>query len=478
MKHAFLSLTNSFRAIFNFQNDESKGRIIALSSTLLTTVYNVFVAGIFYTGFLTMYGMSITDTGILSVMPFIATLASVFSPKILSRFKRRKTILLCSRVIYYLLYIVLTTIMPQFVHEPRARLMWFIVIITVSTVFYSLFSNGFSAWLYNFYPADNNTRQRYLTISQICASILSSIVLIGSGLLTDALSDSPLQDQLILIFRYFAFGLVLVEVFLLAKAKEYPYLDSEQLRLSEVFTLPFKYKKSLFCMSLYFAWCFMAYLNGNGTWSYHLLNHLEVSYSLINTISVLYTLCLLLLSPVWSRTLRRFSWIKTAGIAVLIFAPSELVAFFLTKNSLYLYIPVGIYQNIASVGINLAFANLIYMNLPKENSTVHLTFYTVGANLFAFLGSLCGTWISSITGDNYIMLMGIEVYSIQYTTLIRFVLLTAFGLIMLLKWRIFTSDEEIERVGQVQQALAHTQKPSLQQQIAYLMYRLQSRRKR
>ena len=66
----------------------------------------------------------------------------------------------------------------------------------------------------------------------------------------------------------------------------------------------------------------------------------------------------------------------------MIFAPSEIAAFFLTKDSLYLYVPIGIYQNIASVGINLAFANLIYMNLPKENSTAHLTFYTIGANAF------------------------------------------------------------------------------------------------
>ena len=86
MKTALQNLTGPFRSLFNFQTDESKGRIIALSSTLLPTVYNVFITGIFYTGFLTMYGMSITDTGILTFMPFLANILSAFSPMILSRF--------------------------------------------------------------------------------------------------------------------------------------------------------------------------------------------------------------------------------------------------------------------------------------------------------------------------------------------------------------------------------------------------------
>ena len=94
-------MTGTFRMLFNFQSDEAKGRVIALTSTLLTTVYNVFITGIFYTGFLTMYGMSITDTGILTFMPFLANVLSAFSPMILSRFPKRKTIQLASRVFYF-----------------------------------------------------------------------------------------------------------------------------------------------------------------------------------------------------------------------------------------------------------------------------------------------------------------------------------------------------------------------------------------
>ncbi len=431
--------------IFSFKDDYSKGRIIGLSSNLLVTFYNVFITGIFYTGFLSMYDMSITDAGILTFVPYIATLFSVFSPKILNKFPRRKPILLTARVVFYFLYVVAATVMPQFVQEPRARLVWFVVIAFVAHAFYALFSGGFTTWFYKFYPDDHDLRMRYIMLLQIFGSVLSSIVLLGSGLLTDALSNSPLQDSLILIFRYFAFGLVLIEVFFMAKAKEFPYEDSADLKLKDVFILPFRQKKFLLCMGFMFAWNYIANLN-NGLWNYHMLNHLGFSYTIINFVSVMYTMLLLALSGLWRRLLRRYSWIKTFGIAVLIVVPTEFVFFAMSKETGYLYVPNMFIQHIANVGLNLAYSNVLYMNLPNKNSTAYITFHTIGCNVFAFLGLMSGTLISDITGDTAIQFLGLEVYSVQFTTLARAALLTPLAIFLITKWRSFTSDHEAERV--------------------------------
>ena len=156
MMKRFRTRQAPFSDIFSLENEESKGRVIALTSSLLTTFYNVFITGIFYTGFLTMYGMSITDAGILTFIPFIANLLSMFSPKLLGRFKRRKALLLTAKLIYYAIYIVVATIMPQFVTDPQARLVCFIIILIVSTGFYALFGTGFTTWFYNL-PLKNNT---------------------------------------------------------------------------------------------------------------------------------------------------------------------------------------------------------------------------------------------------------------------------------------------------------------------------------
>ena len=56
-----------FTEIFNFRQDDAKGRSITLASVVLSALYNVFITGLFYTGFLSMYGMSITDAGIVTL---------------------------------------------------------------------------------------------------------------------------------------------------------------------------------------------------------------------------------------------------------------------------------------------------------------------------------------------------------------------------------------------------------------------------
>lgn len=435
----------SLKDIYNLKDDYAKGRLISLGSALMTAFYNVFITGIFYTGFLSMYDISITGVGIISFIPYIASCLSVFSSMILERFKQRKKVLLVSKLVFYGLYIIATTLMPQFVIDPHARLVWFIVIVFAAHAEYALFSPGFTPWFYVFYPQDNERRTRYIVLNQIFSSIMSSTVLIVSALITDAVSGSEYQNQIILGFRYFAFLLVIIDVAMQACAREFPYPEGEHVRLNQVFTLPFKYRKFLYCMILMFVWNYVSNLN-NGLWNFHLLNHMNFSYTLINTVSVLYTVILILTSNIWKKLLARYSWIKTFGIACILWMPTEICFFFMTINTTWMYLPLCIVQNVISVGFNLSYANVLYMNLPEENSTAHIAFYTIGVNLFAFLGLLSGTYVSGITGDATIPLMGIQIYSVQFTTLMRGVTIFLIGLFCTTKWRLLTRDQDIAEV--------------------------------
>lgn len=435
----------SFSDIFNFKNDDAKGRSIQLSSHLLTTFYNIFVVGIFQTGFLSMYGMSITDTGILTFIPYLGNLFSIFSSRILERIQKRKWILISAKIIYYALYIVATTLMPQFVHDPRERLVCFAAILFVAVSFYALFAPGFTVWFYSYYPKENDRRTNFLVFLQMFASILSSVFLLLSGLLTDMLEGSVYQNQLILGFRYFAFLLVLVDVFIQSRAKECPYPKVESAKVRDIFTLPFKYKKFMLCMLFMFFWNYIGNLN-NGLWSYHLLNHMEFSYTVINAMSVMYTVLLIFLSGPWKKMIRRYSWIKTFGIACLLWVPTEAFYFCMTPDRAYMYVPLSVAQNILSIGLNFSYANVLYMNLPEKNSTAHIAFNTLGCNVCAFLGMITGTWLSSISGDSTIPVLGMDIYSVQFTCLARGILMTILGVILVTKWKSFTRQEDIDEV--------------------------------
>lgn len=446
MKKAFLKTQKEImRDIYNLKDDDAKGRLISLGSALMTSFYNVFITGIFYTGFLSMYDISITGAGIISYIPLIASCTSLFSSMILERIRKRKAILIASKIYFYAMYILATTLMPQFVTDPDQRLIWFAVILFLAYAVYALFSPGFTPWFYCFYPKDNERRTRYITYNQVFSSIMSSCVMLLSAVITDAVSGSAFQNQIILGMRYLAFVLVLIDVAMQACAKEYPYPPSPKIRFHQIFTLPFQYKKFLYCLLLMFFWNFISFLN-NGLWSYHLLNHLNFSYTLINSMSVMYTFILIFTQPFWRGILRRYSWIKTFGLATLIWVPSEVLFFLMNPTNTYLYIPLCIFQNLLAVGLNLSYSNILYMNLPSENSTAHIAFYSVGVNLCAFLGLLAGTKISSITGDTPIHFLNMEFYSVQFTTLARAVTMLALGLFLVKKWRLFTPQKDIEEV--------------------------------
>lgn len=467
----------SFTDIFNTRDDMAKGRTINLTCTLLAAFYNVFITGIFYTGFLSMYGISITGVGVVTFIPYIANLTSIFSSKLLSRFdaRRRKYILIASKIYFYFMYIVATTLMPQFVSDPGARLVWFAIILFLGYAVYAPFSPGITVWFYQFFPKDNERRTRYLALCQIFSSIMSTIILLFSGVLTDAIAGSPYQNTLILGFRYLAFALVVTETMVQLRAKDFtPEGDGKKMKLTDAFTVPFRHRKFLMCMIMMFCWNYIANLN-NGLWNYHLLNHMHFRYTLINLMSAMYTVILLALSGPWRKVLRRYSWIKTFGIACLFWVPTEVIFFFMTPERAWLFVPMCFVQNVLAVGLNLSYANILYMNLPEENSTACIAFNIIGCNICAFLGLLTGTAVSSITGDGTVRMLGMDVYAVQFTTLMRAATILAMGLILFVRWRSFTRDEDIATVEQIaaEGKLTKIRQPRrpLKQIIARLMRR-------
>lgn len=446
MLRTYLSgLRRDCRDIFGFHNEDAKGRTVYIFCVILNAFYNVFITGVFYTGFLSMNGMSITDAGIVTFIPYLGNLFSVFSSKILRHFKRRKPIMIAGKIYFYAMYILASTVMPQFVIDPQQRLYWFAAIVFLAYAVYAPFDPGFVIWFYRFFPKDEARRSRYLLYQQIAASVVASVILIFSGMITDAVANAENQRALINGMRYFAFVLVLLEIAIQVQAKEYPVPPEPPLRLAQIFALPMRYKKFMYCTLLMFAWNYIGNLN-NGLWSYHLLNHLNFSYTLINTMAVMGTVILLTTSGLWQKVLARYSWIKTFGLALLLWVPTEFGFFTLTGEQIGLYLFLTVIQYILAAGINLSYANVLYMNLPKENETALIAFNTLGRNFCAFLGLLTGTYVSSLTGDATAPFMGMQIYSVQHTTLLRAATIFALGALLVKQWRAFTPDEDIARL--------------------------------
>jgi len=432
------------RGIYGWREEQERGRTIVLLDALITAVFNVFITGVFYTGFLSMYDIDLVGVGVITFIPPLASCFHMFSPMILERIKRRKWVLVASKIYFYAMYILAANVMPLLVTDPGARVVWFCVLLFLAYAVYTLFSDGFTPWFYNFYPAEQGKRAAFLSYNQMISAISSSLVMLVSGLIVSAAGRG--QNTVILIFRYFAFVLVLVDVTLQAMAKEYPYpVRARRVRIREVFTLSRPCKKFMACLYLMFIWNYISNLN-NGLWSYYLLNTVKYPYSTITTANAIYPVCLLLFSRWWRRLLARQSWIRTFALGVLLFVPTEIYFFFLSPVTKWMYFPGAMVQYFLNVGLNLSYANIFYMNLPRENAATHTSFQALFCNLCAFLGLMTGTLMCRWVGDFTWYIGSVPITAVQYTTLMRAACLLALGLVLMKKWRVFTPDSEIEAV--------------------------------
>lgn len=439
------SLLDQLRSLYGLDDEMKKGRSIAALSGVITAFYNVFITGIFYTGFMTMYEIDLTGVSIISFINPLANSFAIFSPLILERIKKRKWILAASKLGYYFLTVVAMTLMPLVVHGNSARVACFTLLSFAAHAMYALFSAGYTPWFASFLPEDRQARAAHFSYKQITANVMHGVTIFTAGLIVNSLRGSA-QNSFILAMRYIAFAFVFLDVVIQSCAKEFPYpVRKEKIRLKEVFTLSYKYDKFFRCLLLMFVWNFVANLN-SAQWNYYLLNGVKLPYSTITTVSSLYPIILLLCNPIWRRALNRLSWVRTFAIGLIIWSPSELYFFFLSPATKWMYAPGVIFQNILSVGINLGYANIFHMNLPEENAATHTCFQAFMCNICAFLGMMAGTLLCSAIGDRTFYIGKILITNVQWTVFTRFVTMLAMGLWLMRNWRMFTPDDEIEAV--------------------------------
>jgi predicted MFS family arabinose efflux permease len=205
-----------------------------------------------------------------------------------------------------------------------------------------------------------------------------------------------------------------------------------------------KYKKFMGNMLIMFAWNYIANLN-NGLWHYYLLNNVGFNYGTITLAAGLNGACVLLTTSLWRRVLYRLSWLRTFAFSVLLLVPLEIAFFFVTKHTTWLYLPLAVLFHIASVGVNLSYANVLYLNLPRENSTTHISFQAVFSNICAFLGLMSGTLWCKLFGEDTVIYIGsLPTTAVQYTTLFRAAALLILGVVVYKNWERLTPESELE----------------------------------
>lgn len=396
---------SSIYRVFNTQTVDGRGRLCMQLVSIFGGIAGQLSGGFFYTGFLIGYDMNIVDIGIITYIPSICALLTFFSPMVLERFKKRKLVLALGRIAYYAINIVGITLLPNIVSGKEQRLAGFIIIIIVANSINAIFSPGYSAWQANFLP--DEIRADYFTVSSCITSLFTYAIVYALSIVTDSLSGSPAQLTVIIIFRYIAFAIAILDVIMISLPKEYEYSHTrEKSKLSDVFLIPLKNKPFALTMLLLFIYQVAASLP-NATINTFLLADIGISYSLANGINAMYFLFFIVFGGLCRKFIRKVTWFRVFAWGVLYLGVTQVMYSFITvENASWLYVTVRLLQHVNGVFVNTAVAALPYVNLPENDRVSYFSFNSMRTSVGGFLGLITGTYFTKFFGDRLVTLFG------------------------------------------------------------------------
>ncbi len=419
---------SSLYSTFNLRDELARGRCSLLLTDFLWCIVTSLTTGVFYTGFMLSNGMKAVNIGLLSMVPMVCSVFGLLSPMILRRFQKRKTFLLAMRFAYILLNIGGITVVPLFSLPQSVVQILFFVLIFLSNVLLFIFDPGFVEWHINYYP--DNVRLSFFSFKLIASGVMSAVTLLVSGLITDSVSGSDNELGVIIVLRFVAFGVAVFQnFFVFGRMKEFPYKTPEDGGKKTSLLVALKYKRFLLTIALYCGWCFAANLPSS-SWDVYMLQNIGAKYSFLNAVQALYALFPLLLTVFWKKLISKMRWLKAYALSVMIYGPAVMLFIFLQpSNYVFLYIVIKLLAFFASVGLNITAANILYLNIPEENRTSCVAFYTMAANLCSFAGMGLGTLYLGVTEGMSFSMLGLTVSNLQLSVFIHGAAVLALGII-------------------------------------------------
>lgn len=402
-----------------------------LASSILSGIVSNITGGIFYSGYLLEYGITITNIGILTFIPFIATGFSLLSPMILERIQKRKRILAISRAASYAIRILGLILLPLIVQSESGRNIGFAIIVFTASVINSLFSSGYSVWHINFLP--ESIRPDYFNVSNIIVNFIVGSTTLISAIIADAFSGSQHRLQIITALYVIGFIIAIIDVIVISlpKESEYEHTINKKPKLTDTIRLAFSQKKFMLTMWIMFGYTFASNLTASVINTY-LLEDVGVSYSFVTGINASYFLFFVAFGWLAKRMIVQFAWFKTFAYAVFpLFLTYILYSFVDRTNYTWLMLVVRLVQHTLSIMITITYSNFPYINLPVGDRTNYMSFYVMFVNVASLLAMLLGTGFVGWFGDKTLPVFGRQLDSVQILMLCTGTLLALLAVLVL-----------------------------------------------
>lgn len=419
LKERFLK--SDFHRVFNFQGDINIGRTLNFLNGAMANIGNAVITGALYTAFLAENGIDIVRVGIISFIPYISWMLSVFSPTILSHFRYRQKLLLLNDWIYYGTIVFATTIMPLFVDDPGIKTVLFAVFVFIGNMSNALLGSGYTAWLIRFVPTGKDLNV-YVSWCNRVNVICSNLTGILASFAATWIAARGNQFWFLFWLRMAAFVMFIINncmVYLIPR--ETPAeLSPTKIRPIHVLTVPVKYKKFLLTAMITVAWNITVNLNAS-TYSYYLLETVKLPMAYIYVGSVSGMFASFFLAERFRKRMDKTSPFAIISLFAGVSALLELFYIFVAPGRAALYVTLIAITGVVNVGFATGYGALFYLHIPSgTNHDLFATFWNLAGNISAFIGAALGTWIlAGFEAHGVYSIMGMEFHGSQLLCAIK-----------------------------------------------------------
>jgi hypothetical protein len=346
--------------------------------------------GNFLVGLYTIIHLSDVFLGVLTTVIQFCNIFQIMSPLLLGRFKRKKQVLLVTRIIFYSLYIVIVGLIPFVPGEDGLRAGLLIAVMMAAHFINALAAPGYSVLHIRSIPEDS--RADFFSVLNLLVNICVYVFILICGYIVDFFRDRGSFLAGITAVRIIGLVFAALEIYAHCHVHEFDEPDSASPHPRINPFAPLKNKKFMLCVIL--TGLYSCFANIPGVYySSYLVNDVAVPYSYLGIVNFLSVPIMIFAIPVWNHVIRKLSWFKTISVSLLLASVHYFILPFVGKdNYLYLYTAAVIYYFMVVPGISIVSANLPYYRLPEKDRTSFLAFYAGFNSFMAMLGLTCGSF--------------------------------------------------------------------------------------
>ena len=200
-------------------SSEDRKRLVMCNYT--SNVIANFVGGTFWTGLLLHLNAGDGFIGTMSMFSLAANMLQCFSPLLLERFPKRRTLLTVLRGVLYFINVILIGLIPLFPVDRQIRLYMTGAGVLIVNIINAFISPGPSIWHIQSLP--NETRKSFFSLITMTVGAVVAICNLLGGWIVDIFAAHDMQYYGLLTVRAIAAVLCVVEIYLYFHIREYPY---------------------------------------------------------------------------------------------------------------------------------------------------------------------------------------------------------------------------------------------------------------